>query len=224
MACMSRNSSWSADCRQNPSKAEICGVAHIWFLQYLYIYCLVLCGISWVAKQRRKREPTEPDGGVPRFRVLDNVLLSVWKPLIPAIPCALILYCDTRIVLGFYQTFIPVGSKLLYYAIYFFVGVGINRHREALSLHARFGKTYVFIASLLFAAMLPLIHEHTTVALTGSRLALTCGVCWPLFAWFATFGLFAIFSADPAQRQRCDAIPVRGFVLDLSDPFCHLSV
>lgn len=118
--------------------------------------------------------------------------MSVWKPLIPAIPCALILYCDPRIVLGFYQTFLPVISKLAYYSIYFFVGVFIDRHRGELHLHARFGKTYLLLAGLIFAAALPMIRSHMSVALTGVHLARLAALL-ALFAWFATFGLFAIF-------------------------------
>ena len=173
-------------------ESELYGLGHFWFLQNLYVYCLILCAISWLAKRIRGSEMTETAGAPRSFRGLDLVLVSVWKPLVPAIPCALILYYDPRIVLGFYQTFYPVLSKLIYYAIYYFVGVMIYRHREALHLHARFGKTYLLVASILFAVTLPLIHEHLTVAFVGPRLALLAGLL-SLFAWFTTFGLFAIF-------------------------------
>lgn len=172
-------------------KAELYGVAHLWFLQNLYIYCLVLCGISWLTRRMGSRTQAEciesrSDKGV------DRILVSIWKPLIPAMPCALILYFDPRIVLGFYQTFIPVFSKLVYYAIFFFVGVTINRQRSALHLHARFGKTYLAVAGILFAAALPLIREHLTSVLPGPRLAILSGLL-ALFASFTTFGLFAYF-------------------------------
>jgi len=173
-------------------EAELYGWAHLWFLQYLYIYCLMLCGISWVAKRVRRSKLAEIDCKPSSFRGLDDLLVCIWKPLFPAIPCALILFCDTRIVLGFYQTFLPVISKLAYYSIFFVVGVMFYRQRDTLHLHARFGKTYLFIASLVFAATLPLIHGHLTVPFTGLRLA-QLALQLALFACFTTFGLFAIF-------------------------------
>lgn len=173
-------------------KAELFGTAHLWFLQNLYIYCLLLCVARWLSRRFGRPEMDTSISQLKSVCVLDRLLASAWKPLVPAIPCALILYCDTRIVLGFYQTFIPVLSKLLYYSIYFFVGVALHRNRDALQMHARFGKTYLLVASVLFVVTLPLIHEHLNVPLTELRLALLAGLL-ALFAWFTTFGLFAIF-------------------------------
>ena len=180
-------------------KAGLFGVAHLWFLQNLYIYCVILCGISWLSKRTGRSQPNHPDCGQRFYRSLNDALLSVWKPLLPAIPCAFILYLDTRIVLGFYQSFTPVVSKLAYYSIYFFVGALLYRQRDQLYLHARFGKTYLLIASTIFIAGLPLIHEHSTAALAGPRLALLSGIL-SLFAWFTTLGLFAIFLGT-ARRE-----------------------
>ena len=172
-------------------ESELYGFGHFWFLNYLYTYCLILCGASWLTKRVFGTNPVEADCPSPGFLAIDHLMVSVWKPLLPAIPCALVLFYDPRIVLGFYQTFVPVLSKLVYYAIYFFVGVALYRHRSVLNLHARFGKTYLAIASLLFATVLPMIHEHQVSALTGGRLALMSGVL-ALFAWSATFGLLAV--------------------------------
>lgn len=173
-------------------KADLFGMAHLWFLQNLYIYCVILCAGSWLLKRVRQSKSVWTKWNSFPFRSLDNVLRSVWKPLLPAIPCAIIVYFDTRIVLGFYQVFVPALSKLIYYAIYFFVGASLYGHRESLQLHARFGKRYLFVAAILFATMLPMIHEHTNVAMTGVRLALLASLL-AMFAWFATFGLIAIF-------------------------------
>ncbi len=172
-------------------ESELYGFGHFWFLNYLYTYCLILCGGSWLTKRISGPKVVEADRPSPGFLAIDHLMVSVWKPLLPAIPCALVLFYDPRIVLGFYQTFLPVLSKLVYYAIYFFVGVALYRHRAALHLHARFGKSYIAIASLLFAVSLPMIHEHQVSQLTGGRLALMVGLL-ALFAWYTTFGLLAI--------------------------------
>ena len=172
-------------------ESELYGFGHFWFLNYLYTYCLFLCGASLLTKRICGTKSVELNVPSPGFLAMDRIMVSVWKPLLPAIPCALVLFYDPRIVLGFYQTFLPVLSKLVYYAIYFYVGVALYRHRAALHLHARFGKSYLAIAGLLFAASLPMIHEHQVSELTGGRLALMSGLL-ALFAWYSTFGLLAI--------------------------------
>ncbi|MEI8020352.1 MAG: acyltransferase family protein [Schlesneria sp.] len=172
-------------------ESELYGFGHFWFLNYLYTYCLILCGASWLTKRFGGAVAAATGSQSPGFLAIDRLMVSVWKPLLPAIPCAIVLFYDPRIVLGFYQTFIPVLSKLVYYAIYFFVGVALYRHRAALHLHARFGKSYLAIAGLLFAAALPMIHEHQASGLTGGRLALMSGLL-ALFAWYTTFGLLAV--------------------------------
>jgi glucan biosynthesis protein C len=68
----------------------------------------------------------------------------------------------------------------------------LYRQRDALHLHARFGKTYLLIASLVFGITLPMIQGHLTVPFTGLRLA-CLALLLALFASFTTFGLFAIF-------------------------------
>lgn len=200
---------------------ELFGFAHLWFLQYLYIYSLLLAGGSWLFKRLCKSDPeqvTEPSvgrdsavlkGGCCVLRCLDTAFASVWKPLILVVPCAVILYFDTRIVLGFYQTFVPVVSKLLYYAVYFFTGCLLCRHRGQLHVHARFGKRYLLMAGVVFAMTLPLIRQHVLEAVSGPRLVVLSGLL-ALFAWFATFGLFSIFlrhqiRQNPVTRYLADA-------------------
>jgi len=196
-------------------EAELYGVAHIWFLQNLYLYCLGLCFVRWLsfryshqirnglrmlsldeASDRLRREgdglPDSQLDEVARLGWWDRWLVSFWKPVLLAAPCALILYWDTRIVLGFYQSFIPVLSKLVYYSVYFTAGVLLDRHRSLLSLHARFGLRYLILAGILFMTMLPLIHEHTIAELSGARRALLVTQL-ALFAALVTFGLIGIF-------------------------------
>ena len=172
-------------------EADLYGFSHLWFLQNLYIYCLMLCGLSWWMKRRARLSSGRIEHSSAWFQSVDGILKSAWKPLVPVIPSAVILYFDPRIVIGFYQSFTPVVSKLFYYAIPFFMGTILYRHRTCLKVHSCFGKSYLLVAALLFTALLPLIHEHTTVALTGVRLMLLAGLM-SLFAWFSVFGLFAL--------------------------------
>lgn len=178
---------------------DLWGNSHLWFLQYLYIYCLALCGISWIRKRRRQLNPSRVSGTRPIVGCVDCVLKSAWKPILPALPCAIILYWDPRIVLGFYQTFLPVISKLAYYWIHFFVGACLYRHRTKLHLHARYGWSYLLLSGLLFSMTLPLIHEHLNSPCCGGNMALLAGML-ALFAWLTTFGLLAIFLNLPLNN------------------------
>jgi peptidoglycan/LPS O-acetylase OafA/YrhL len=170
-------------------KAELFGFAHLWFLQYLYIYCLVLCGMSWVRRRYRTADCVANAWSARYGWRLDRQMLSAWKPLLPAIPCAAILYWDPRIVLGFYQTFVPVVSKLLYYGVFFFTGVFVYRHHRRLPMQARYGKSFLAAAAVIFVFLLPQVHAHITTELTGPRRAMLAGLL-ALFAWLMTFGLF----------------------------------
>lgn len=185
---------------------DLWGTAHFWFLQNLYIYSLLLCGIHcWT----RQLHPRHSERLSRLMGVIDGTSMSALKPLLPVIPGALILYYDPRIVLGFYQSFFPIISKLAYYAIYFFLGATLNRNGEALTRLAQYGKTYLLVAGVLFAAALPRICEHVANPLTGVPLASLAGLL-ALFASFATFGLIAMFvrlvpSGNPVTRYLADA-------------------
>ncbi|HLJ09700.1 MAG TPA: acyltransferase family protein [Planctomycetaceae bacterium] len=175
-------------------KAELYGTAHLWFLQYLYIYCLVLCGGSYL---RRRFSAFDAAAQICSSRIgwrLKRLMLSAWKPLLPAIPCALILFWDPRIVVGFYQTFLPVASKLLYYSIYYFTGVLVYRQHRCVRMQARYGKQFLTAAIAVFALALPLIHQHRSAELTGAWRALMAALL-AAFAWLTAFGLFGIFLA-----------------------------
>jgi len=187
---------------------ELWGVAHLWFLQNLYLYCLVLVGVSWGLRQRG-------DGAEwPRwirwgFEGLDRAMTSAWKPLIPAIPCTLILAWDLRIVLGFYQTYLPVISKWLYYAVYFFAGCWLHRHGATLARHARHGSLYLALATVTFTLLLPRVHDHLTSPAEGSS-RIVLAALLALFAWLTTFGLLAVFVRVKVE------IPVMKYLADAS--------
>jgi peptidoglycan/LPS O-acetylase OafA/YrhL len=167
------------------------GMTHLWFLQYLYIYCVVLCA-AWYIRSRMGFGDRTRAWSARMASRCDRFLGSRWKPLLPAVPCGLILYWDPRIVVGFYQGFLPVASKLLYYAVFFSTGVLLYRARHALQLQVRNSKVLLALAALVFAFLLPLIHQQLTGGLTGVERSILAGLL-SLYASLATFGLFGAF-------------------------------
>ncbi|WP_397570697.1 acyltransferase [Schlesneria sp. T3-172] len=170
-------------------EAELYGFGHFWFLHYLYIYCLLMGGASWLVQRSVTSLPSLTNTAADDLTGVDVILSSVWKPMIPVIPAAIILYLDPRIVLGFYQTFIPVGSKLAYYAIYFAAGVTMWRTR---STNGRHSLLYLTLAGVTFLGVLPLIHQHVEQPLVGVQRVLLAGLL-AIFASLSAHGLFALF-------------------------------
>lgn len=172
-------------------KTDFFGSSHLWYLQNLYIYSVILCGGAWLWEGLRERMVVGRLRETHFVRWGERVLHSSGMPLIPAICSALILFWDPRIVLGFYQTFLPVLSKLAYYALYFFTGVLLYRNRRSIPVRS-YGILLIAIAAAIFAFLAPLIHEHLANVFTGPRLALLAGGL-AMFAWLMTIGVFGIF-------------------------------
>ncbi|HEV8060206.1 MAG TPA: acyltransferase family protein, partial [Gemmataceae bacterium] len=76
-------------------RGNLWGLAHLWYLEYLYLYCVVLSGLAWVVASRSR--------GVRLAARAPFVLLPACMTLIGA----LLLTWDHRVVLGFYQTYLP---------------------------------------------------------------------------------------------------------------------
>ena len=172
-------------------RSQMFGLTHLWFLEYLYIYCVVL-GAAWYIRSRMGFGDRTRAWSARMASRCDRFLASRWKPLLPAVPCGLILYWDPRIVVGFYQGFLPVASKLLYYAVFFGTGVMLYRTRHVLQLQVRNSKFLLALAAVVFAVLLPLIHQQLTGGLTGVNRSILAGLL-ALYASLATFGLFGAF-------------------------------
>src|SRR5262249_54190945 len=100
-------------------------------------------------------------------------------------------YWDPRIVVGFYQGFLPVPSKLLYYGIFFVSGGLLYRSRQALFAQGT-GGGQLLTAAAAFAGALPLIHQHLADGLSGSWRAVLAGLL-SLYGCLTAYGLFRTF-------------------------------
>jgi peptidoglycan/LPS O-acetylase OafA/YrhL len=171
-------------------RCEMFGLAHLWFLQYLYIYCIVLCAGAWLASRIC--------GCAGKGRVwledilgrCDRLAGSRWR-VVAVVPSAVILFWDPRIVVGFYQGFLPAPSKLMYYAIFFGAGGLLYRRRHSLGAQGP-GESRLLTAAAAFSIALPLIHQHLSAGLTGPWRAALAGLL-SLYGWLAAFGLFRTF-------------------------------
>lgn len=178
-------------------RGNLWGLAHLWYLEYLYIYCVILAAGSWFLTRYLRKRSMASIGQSAR-------LPFVLFPAAMTVAGAVLLTWDNRIVLGFHQTFHPVLSKLLYYAIYFFAGFTLKSLPQLQAVVRQLSGSFCLVAIGTFALLLPLIHARPTPGSAGfDRLLL--GVCLAVFGVSTTLAIFGTF----LKRER----PARPWVL-----------
>lgn len=212
---------FSADIQRN-----LYGPAHLWFLEYLFLFCVALWGVQCLRGVYRPAAARRPS----RF---DRLMLSAWRPLYFAVPSALILWVDVGVVINFHNSFVPGPSQLLYYGLFFAAGVSYFRFRHIRERFLLHGWMYLVPSLPLFAIVGWLLQQQLTQPLTGpARLGLGASVA--LFAWLSVFGYLGLAlrffnRPQPAVRYLSDAsywiylchFPVVGF---LQVSLFHLAV
>ena len=111
-------------------------------------------------------------------------------PFLFAIPGAIILAIEPRVAIGFRQSFLPQWLNLAYYAPCFAVGFWLQRcqNRDILT---RWCEWRLLLASGLFVALWPRLHEHLSDGSVDSERWLLAGL-FSLFAWLAAIGMFGV--------------------------------
>ncbi|TWU51342.1 acyltransferase family protein [Rubripirellula reticaptiva] len=100
------------------------GLSHLWFLQYLFLYILVLAVGKHVANRRRERTRSHSIshlGQGPAARPSLFWTLSVGWFVVAAV----VVWLRPHVVWGFQHAFFPVPSKWLYHGLFFAAGVGL---------------------------------------------------------------------------------------------------
>jgi peptidoglycan/LPS O-acetylase OafA/YrhL len=197
------------------------GPAHLWSLEYLV---LILAGYAtWL--RLRPRLPETPAAVETGPDWLQRRLLSSWRPLWLALATTLILWAGHRYVgldaiMDRANSFVPEPFRLLHNALFFAVGVALDRFREDLGRLARLGWTYLILSIPMFALRTFLIGQDLTSPLGGPS-ALILSVSGALFTWLVTFGLLGL-ALGAFSRPR----PVFQYLADSSYwvYLCHLPI
>jgi glucans biosynthesis protein C len=172
------------------------GVSHLWFLQYLWLFCIAAAMLVWNSNRRRKDHltstaPVESDDflcrpqpfSVLRTRYADDlvaVLLSV---------SVVALYWDPGLVIGFRHSWWPLPANLLFYAPWFAIG-WLMAARQPRRRTPR-GEWRLVTSLACFAVLLPLIHRHVESPLDGqARLVLAS--LFVIHAWLAVTGWIGV--------------------------------
>lgn len=159
------------------------GFGHLWFLEYLFVVCVVWCA-GWAIHKRwfRGTNPSGTEGGW-----VDRVLRSPWRPLLCAIPTALIFLLDSDTMLRVDNVIVPNVSRVVHYTLFFALGALIARVGDPKERFIPYGKVYLCLSVVVFALMSPLLLQHAASPLQGWSRVGFC-VLAALFPWLTVFG------------------------------------
>jgi fatty acid desaturase len=168
------------------------GPAHLWSLEYL---ALMLAGYAvWLAvtQRLRRRLPWQEQART----WLRLALASPWKPLLLAVPTALILWAGHRhvgldAIMDRTNSFVPEPFRLLHNLLFFAVGVSLHLYRNDLSRFAGLGGTYLALSVPVFACRALLIQSDLARPLEDLA-ALALAGSGAVFTWLITFGLLGL--------------------------------
>lgn len=155
------------------------GLSHLWYLQYVFLYCLLLLA-GWTLLKRLRLTATSRS-------VMSRIALAT----LPALSAA-ILYIQPEVVIGFQHTFLPVPTKFAYSGMFFLAGAvlcGMPHLREKLQ---RAAIPMLMVSVPLAVLMTRLTHDWFIDGFdetTAIRYATTTAG----FAWLTVAGLTGLF-------------------------------
>jgi peptidoglycan/LPS O-acetylase OafA/YrhL len=153
---------------------NLLGMSHLWYLEYLLIFCVVLwAGDRWLRYQVKAAAGI---GSLSKNRECHSWL---WLRCIPNIPVlfaltAAVLWYAPEVVVGFQHSFFPQHAKCIYSALFFGAGVA-EFHRP---MQFRLDRWWAYAGcAVLHLGLLPLIHRQALRPLVGcEKLVLVIGM------------------------------------------------
>lgn len=227
-----------------PEGEGLWGVAHLWFLQYLFLYSAAAAAwVAWKNGRRIDRASQCPAPGRPseltaaplagEYRSESGTLriagvqpgarqraarrqknaprrpavcwsqtaIHLLAPLLFAIPGALVLAWQPRIVIGFRHSWHPLAANLLYYAPCFAAGWWLQRCARRGHGVTRGAPLHLGVSCVVFALLLPLLRQHVAAEWGGGRLLLLTSM-FSVFAWLTAWSAIclALRPCGPAPR------------------------
>lgn len=182
---------------------DLWGIGHLWFLQYLLLFCIAAWAAHRLSVWWTERRASEARGTGRRWiERCDRIGGSFWMPFLLALPGAAALWYAPRIVIGFRHAWHPLPANMLYYAPCFAAGWWLFRRVRQGDDVTRHAAWHLALSLVCFAALLPLLRAHVVEELAGARRVLLAG----LFAgcgWLTAAGWFALAlrSCPPAPRS-----------------------
>jgi glucan biosynthesis protein C len=163
--------------------SDLYGPAHLWFLEYL----IPMLAAFWTVRTLQGSRASRPG----------RWLLATWAPLALAVPTTLILWIGRSrngidATLDRHNSFLIDPTRLVHYATFFAVGLGIHRARGHLDALARRGRWYLLASLPVFALRAYLLRSDWSRPLDAGP-ALALAALGGLFAWLTVFGLLGLY-------------------------------
>lgn len=159
-------------------QSNLFGPAHLWYIEYLWLLCVVFCGVVWLRDRLRG----------PRVS-----LLTDWHPTstacgfaaLFATACALLTYAP-QIVVGFQHGWLPDAAKLGHAAVFLLFGVLLQRSPWLITATQNVAPLIIVAAGGTFVATLPQLHR--VMQWEPEKASIAFGSLLAFFAVTATFG------------------------------------
>ncbi len=184
------------------------GTAHLWFLEYLIVMLLAYSVARWWLSRRGVDR-------IPYHRLANLLLGSPWGPVLLALPTTALLWISRQrggidASLDRHNSFLIDPVKLLHYASFFLVGLGLYQVRHELERLARPAPWYLALSVPVFVGRAWLLGRDWASPLHGAE-ALALATLGALFSWLMVFG--AIGAALRLFRR---SSPVLSYLADSS--------
>ena len=162
-------------------KDQVLGLAHLWFLHYLLIYCVVYYLI-------RKFFPL-----LLRFPGRIRLLESWWWPLTLIAVTFPLLWLHPEIYIEFENRWLPDSWSLAYHALFFLVGSHLFRVHDQLSRLIRVGYLYILASLVVFAAVILLFRWQLSGDLSSHETTWAFALATSVYSWLAVWGFLGVF-------------------------------
>ena len=162
-------------------QANFFNPGHLWFL-----YDLIVMSVSfWYLRQEW---PSHQRASQSQFDWLAGPVLT---PAFLAMPASMILWASPAPVTEFNNSFLPDAGRLVYFSIFFTVGVVAFRRREEFFQALRLPGIHLAISMACVAGMFLFLKGEING--TGNLLTRLCfSWCVGLSAWFFIFGAMGV--------------------------------
>jgi glucan biosynthesis protein C len=194
-----------------PYHADLWGLSHLWYLEYLLLLCAALIAWDWFVERIHVSEAhgSHPVGldrsrsRRPRTPAIGKAgLLALWQTplrlIVTTLAAAAVLWWSPETLVGFQHSFFPVPAKLALVTVFFAGGVLTHRcGRIAISR----GHGALVSAPLVLLTIFPLLRMEATgdtIGIDGVQLALGLGA----YATLMTSGLWDFCAGQRREPGR----------------------
>lgn len=165
------------------------GLGHLWFLEYLFVVCVLWCG-AWCLRNRVfKKAPSDPNATGDGWHT--RLLASAYSPFLLAIPTLAIFLIDSDTMIRVDNVIVPNVFRVLHYWFFFAVGGWISKVREPRRRFAQLGPYFLSLSFVVYAFMVPLLLQHAQSPLQGDRRIVFC-VLAAMFPWLLVLGSLGV--------------------------------